>query len=195
MVGVLRLVLQGVVRIHTEVTEQAPIGCTTLGSLPLPLGQDFPCGGRVEHLDDQIAKEHSHVVGCLFHTVVSLFDSGCSDDEGDDRGSQGAYSYAYSACVEAVDLPNYYCKTSHFVDPLALCNFDDEACPPLGTSAASYTAMLDDAHMDWAGPGNGQFQEGADKEDDLDHQGVGIDFSGLCCSCCKETSSFGDGWM
>lgn len=170
------------VRIHTEVMEQAPIGCTTLGSLPLPQGQDSPCGGRVEHLDDQIAKEHSQ--GCLFHAVVSLFDSGCCDDEGDDLDSPEAQSYAYSACVEAVDPPNYYCKTSHFVDPLALYNFDDEACPPLGTSAASYTAMMDDdAHMDWVGPGSGQFQEGADKEDDLGHQGVGIDFSGLCCSC------------
>lgn len=80
------------------------------------------------------------------------------------------------------------------MDPLALRNLD-EACPPLGTSVASYTVVMDDAHMGWGGPGDVKVLEVADKEDDVYHQDVGIDFCGLCCSLGKETSSYDDGWM
>lgn len=65
--------------IRTEVTGQAPIGCTFLGLFLWPQGRDFPCGGRVEHQDDQTAKEHySHVVVYLCPVVAFLFES--SDD-------------------------------------------------------------------------------------------------------------------
>lgn len=49
--------------------------------------------------------------------------------------------------------------------------------------------------MGWGGPGDVKVLEVADKEDDVYHQDVGIDFCGLCCSLGKETSSYDDGWM